>query len=159
MKPLLVGLDNPHGTSHLQALLPVPKGCTGDRLRKMIAEYRKPFTVSDYMKSFDRINLYPHFRAASGKGAFKFDRAMAQWLLVYVIDRGYDDVFLLGNRVQAAMSHHVGLTCEDLETTEYTRPDGSTMRFHCFPHPSGRNTKYNDREFRMEAARCLTYFI
>ena len=141
MRTLLVGLDNPHSGDPKRALAPLPSDATGGRIVDLIQTSLTDYTMKDYLRDFDRVNLYPIKMAASGKGATKTDRLMAQWCLMYAMRGGYENVVLFGNRVKAAFAD---ITPEWPNESDYCRV-GDTISFWYMPHPSGRNRWYNDK--------------
>jgi len=155
MKPLLIGLDNPHSRDSHTALLPVPKNGAGDRLLQLIREADRDFSISQYMQAFDRVNLYPTGPAKNGRGATWADHLAASWAMETIVRCHYDRVVLLGDRVQRAFGRMVALREEALSYTTFTAPDGSPIAFYRMPHPSGRNRFYNQPENRQLAAERL----
>lgn len=140
MRTLLVGLDNPHAEDPGMALYPLPRGATGDRVCGLIAEVVDGYTIADYLRDFGRANLYPVGRAFAGRGATQVDRLMARWVLAYARAAGFQNLVIFGDRLLRAF---------DLE-----RGSG-WPKVHHLPHPSGRNTYYNDQRHRREAGELL----
>ena len=160
-RTLLVGLDNTnkHARTWRQALLPFPRGSAGQRLSAMLEERHPHFTRAHYLSEFDRINLYPFGRCANGKGSTAMDRKMGEWLWAYADDKRYEDVVLLGPRIWSALQPKVGAAPFDFGHVSRVMKPGRTVRFHLVPHPSGRNTKYNDPAYRRAAADLLLSLI
>ncbi len=157
MRTLLVGLDNPHSINPRDALLPAPGigNGTGGRIVEMIREGAPralaDYSLEDYERDFDRVNLYPVQNAINGKGATKADRMMAQWCLMYAMRGGYENVVLFGNRVKAAFAD---VTPEWPNDSDYCRV-GDTISFWYVPHPSGRNRFYNEPANRKAIGKRL----
>jgi len=152
MRTLLVGLDNPHSNDPKNALAPLPSEATGGRIVELIQQSLPDYTIKDYLREFHRINLYPIKMAASGKGATKADRMMAQWCLMYAMRAGYENVVLFGNRVKAAFAD---IAPEWPNDCDYCRV-GDTISFWYVPHPSGRNRFYNDVRNRVKVGLLLS---
>jgi len=118
-RPLLVGISNPYagrpGFSHVEALYPLPIGCTGHRVFSMLSEAGN-FTRQQYLAAFARTNLdESDFRS-------KLERART--------------VVCLGATVWADLDLPssvplLGWAVED------------RRRYCRVPHPSGRNYWYN----------------
>jgi len=159
MRTLLVGLDNPHSTDPKNALAPLPANATGSRIVEMIQTSLTDYTMRDYLRDFDRLNLYPIKAAASGKGATKTDRLMAQWCLMVAVVAGYDNIVLFGNRVRAAFADIVELDADlalDYRTIDADwLVKGHRLTFFAVPHPSGRNRWYNDKRNQVAVGDTL----
>ncbi len=159
MRTLLVGLDNPHSGDPKHALSPLPAGATGGRIVEFIQENLTEYTVRDYLRDFDRVNLYPSKAAATGKGATKLDRLMAKWCLIYSVASGHQNIVLFGNRVRSAFSDIVELAdepvlnCQTIDADWLTK--GHRITFYTMPHPSGRNRWYNDKRNQLLVADRL----
>ncbi len=157
MRTLLVGLDNPHSVNPRDALLPAPGvgNGTGERVVELIRESAPralaDYSVADYERDFDRVNLYPVQNAVNGKGATKADKMMAQWCAMYAVQGGYQNVVLLGNRVRVAFADLAGLTDDD----QIVEIGGRDLHFYVVPHPSGRNRFYNKPANRKNVGGCL----
>lgn len=88
MKPLLVGALNPDGSDPDDALIPSPRGSSGDRLRQIFG-----LTDLEYLWTFDRANL------CTGKWEAK-QAQRAAWKLMKDSESDPRRVFvLLGSRV------------------------------------------------------------
>lgn len=59
MKPVLLGMCNPHSDDPAMALWPKPEGATGHRILQMMREAASSVTVAEYLAGFDRRNLLP----------------------------------------------------------------------------------------------------
>ncbi len=160
---LLVGLDNPHSRDPRFALYPAPAGCAGYRLHHFIATEASAnhrYSRAQYLKDFDRVNLYPSGRAKNGKGATEMDRAMGSWVVMYADQGEHRAVVLFGERVRLAVNHLVELVPEEGEDIAFAEHQGAsgTIIFCSMPHPSGRNHWYNDVEHKQLAGRILAGF-
>ena len=165
MRTLLVGLDNPLSDDSTKALLPIPERGSGGRIVELIEAGLKAdgmaesYSVRDYLRDFHRVNLYPIRQAATGKGATKLDRLMAQWCLMYAVVAGYQNIVLFGNRVRSAFADIVELGAEDTLDCQIIDADwferGHKIAFHTVPHPSGRNRFYNEPENCLLVGRRL----
>lgn len=56
MRPILIGIDNPHSKDPAMALHPRPAGCSGWRLWRMLCD-RLRVSEQQYLRAFDRRNL------------------------------------------------------------------------------------------------------
>lgn len=119
MKPLLIGEANPYGSDPEFALYPAPRGCSGDRLCRLVMQ----LDPDDYLERFDRMNLCPRewdLLEARGRAAL---------LLVDARARGAP-VVLLGAKVTracgSAFEPFTVLSGTDLVPTRAV-----------LPHPSG----------------------
>lgn len=126
MKPVLLGMNNPHGGDPKYALAPFPRGTAGHRLYEMFNEVRPTYRVH-YMEAFDRRNLLESriWNAASA-------RVQAQEMLTEFQGR---EVVLLGREVADAF----GLSRQLILPL-----DLHGVRWRQVPHPSGRNPWYNE---------------
>ena len=129
-RPLLIGMNNPISSPPEYALYPLPEGCTGNRLWKML-HARTQASMANYRDVFERRNL------VRGK-TFDGIQARARAYEVCVELRGSGrSIVLLGNDVREAFGHQKLL----IHPQEI---DGCTWRQ--IPHPSGRNRWYNAPE-------------
>jgi hypothetical protein len=68
MKPLLIGLHNPHSSKPSHALLPWPAGCAGHKLLELMQYVEPTFTTDDYLEAFERTNLWGGQELPEGPG-------------------------------------------------------------------------------------------
>ncbi len=129
-RPILIGMNNPVSSNPDHALFPVPEGCTGNRLWRML-ESRTRATRANYRDVFERRNL------VRGK-TWNMMQASARAHEITVELRGTGrTVVLLGQDVRQAFCHPKQLIHpQDI--------DGVIWRQ--LPHPSGRNHWYNNPE-------------
>lgn len=147
MKPVLLGLNNPHSTDPAEALGVEPKGASGYRLWSMLATEalvrEPPFTVSasDYEEGFDRYNLLDQevFR----HNDFTIERYQ------FIMDRLEGrTVVMCGTNVPRALDlPHTGFHLEPRNTSLFT--------YFIIPHPSGLCREYNDPEMRAKVGKLL----
>ena len=84
MRPLLVGEANPYGSAPEFALYPSPRGCSGDRLCRLVLG----LDPDDYLERFDRVNLCPrewHLPTANARAAELFVDARARGVPVVLL--------------------------------------------------------------------------
>lgn len=135
MKPVLIGENNPISLRSGYELYPLPVGCSGQRLWVMLNEAHqrahegKYLMPSWYIERFDRRNLVVGHTFDLQKAKTRVREFKAE-----LFGSGRR-VVLLGKRVQGAF----GLSLQPLEMI---RADG--CEWYAVPHPSGRNTWYND---------------
>ena len=113
MMPVIVGELNPFGGDEYYALFPEPRGCTGDRLCRLILG----MTQDDYLAAFARTNL------CSGKWSIKEARIKAKHLWA-----NPGRFILLGAKVCKAW---------EAPFVPFEVADGDTRL--TLPHPSGLN--------------------
>lgn len=144
MKPILLGMNNPHSADPAHALYPSPEGCSGHRLWKMIYE-ASAMTRAEYVRLFDRRNLCQgswNARAAPALGD-EFRKSLVPGTRVVV----------LGQKVWRAL----GLNMTTVRPR--TRVRDSKFSFYYLPHPSGLNQYYNDAMNRWWAGRFLADLV
>jgi len=133
LKPLLVGESNPYSSDDEDALLPWPRGATGDRLRRILA-----LSDKEYLATFDRANLLPTPRWSKTRAAVKVSQ-------LHHVKR-----VLLGARVASAH----GLPYVPFH--EFFREG---YRLLVLPHPSGRCRIWNDRSAAGKARAAVRKFL
>lgn len=129
MKPVIVGIDNPHSRDPRDALSPHFPNSSGHRLWQMLHE-RAGVTKSAYTRRFRRTNV-------------------RDWVGVFVLKKEFkpgQTVVLLGGHVRQCF----GLPKVLLHPVVR---DGITYRQ--VPHPSGRTRFYNDPTQRAMVAILL----
>lgn len=155
MKPILIGLNNPVSQRPGHELYPLPEGCTGHRIWRMLHD-RTSATMSQYLETFERRNLVRAVEYDRMKG-----RARAYEIVVELRGSGRT-VVLLGNAVREAFDWVMrgeGLldqSCASGIPPLLVHPQeagGCTWRQ--IPHPSGRNLFYNDEKNREVVALLL----
>lgn len=117
MKPVLVGIDNPHSSDDRHALYPGPPGCTGWRIWQMIRLMRPDVTASQYALAFSRCNISSSPTFVKG-----------------------ETVVLLGEDVRKRVEELYGEIPRQLIHPTVRRG----VTFRQVPHPSGMNRFYND---------------
>jgi len=154
-KPLLIGMNNPVSLRAGHELYPLPEGCTGNRLWKMLHQ-RTNASMREYVDTFERRNLVRAVAWDRTKA-----RARAYETIVELRGKGRT-VVLLGNAVREAFDWVLrgeGLldpTCAAGIPPLLVHPQeagGCTWRQ--IPHPSGRNLFYNDEKNREVVAMLL----
>jgi hypothetical protein len=139
-KPILIGMNNPLSPRPGYELFPAPRGCTGHRIFEMLAE-RVPGTLrQQYLDTFERRNL------VVGQ---MWDRALGRQNAAEMSRELFGSgrmIVLFGQDVRRSFGHPELLLHPQMI-------DGCTWRQ--LPHPSGRNTWYNDAENRRLAGMVL----
>jgi hypothetical protein len=154
MSTLFVGLDNPQSMDPRYALFPHPPGCAGHRLMEMMQEVEPTFTRGQYI-NIPKTNLFPTGMCPKKKRKDWLHYA-GVLLIAQKTGRG-DKIVLFGNDVRNAIlwAHDPDL-CWDTPM-RWVMMDGS--RYAWVPHPSGRNTYYNDTRKRRKVARFLRKLV
>jgi hypothetical protein len=115
----LVGEANPLSDDQRHALLPLPAGCAGDRLRRLAGMSR-----IEYLRTFQRVNLcgrrWDPREARRRAGELRSDPCT---------------LVLLGRRVARAF---------DVDGPFLTTVTAGLCTLHLLPHPSGLNRWWND---------------
>jgi hypothetical protein len=142
MRPVLLGIDNPHSKDPDDALSVYPVGASGYRLWLMIKEAAnragRDFSEGDYMNGFDRRNLFSSENYSQGK--------LVRVRVFSSLARR--EVVMLGTKVPTALGFkHTGF---DLKPR-----DGGMFRYYVVPHPSGLCREYNDPEMRVRVGNLL----
>lgn len=125
MKPILLGMNNPHSTDPSKALLPVPNGSAGHRLWKLSG-----YPEDQYLSKFERVNLV---------NAITWEPKAAKAAAVRIsMSLSSRDVIVLGFETWKMFGLPAISPCDSIGV------DSST--FYFVPHPSGRNLWYNKEE-------------
>lgn len=140
---LLVGMDNPQSSDPRYALFPHPPGCAGHRLMQMIQEVEPNVTRGAY-QNIVKTNLFAvgsYVKEIAPEAGLVLRRqiAVAGWHAV-----------LLGNNAADAVMPGLRITNPAMEW----KPLG-TGKVTWLPHPSGRNTFYNDVRNRKKVGEFL----
>jgi hypothetical protein len=138
VRPILLGMNNPHSTRLELALAPFPEGCSGYRLWKVLYDYYGVLK-KDYLTKFDRRNLVNEKQWSMEKA-----KKAASLFLEHAAGR---TIVLLGDDVRRALG------VEKLEPGVRLWCGGTS--FYQLPHPSGRCHWYNDESNRRLAADLL----
>ncbi len=147
MKPLLVGLNNPHSHIPRHALLPYPARATGARLLDMVRLVDPTKDEGWYLEAFDRTNLWKGQDLPTGRGSTNLLLGEGRRLFQQ-IRRDKRTAVLLGSKVWA---HVVNRTPPPWYSSAVI--DGATVYY--VPHPSGLNRVYNDDTARRRAGQLL----
>lgn len=138
VKPILVGMVNPHNLDPRWALAPFGKNTAGKRLFLILKSRVPAVRRIEYVKRFERVNLchgtYDETRAHMGAQMLR-----EKWSGRHIL--------LLGGAVRRAFGFPPCL----IDPVE----DGGNTWFQ-LPHPSGRCLWYNDPTNRARAADLLT---
>lgn len=123
MRPILLGMNNPHSTDPTKALLPTPNGSAGHRLWKLSG-----YPEEQYLFKYERVNLVNEIKwepVSAKAAAVKFSTGLSSRTVVVL---GFETWKMFGF---PAIS-----PCDSIGV------DSST--FYFVPHPSGRNLWYNE---------------
>lgn len=144
MRPVLLGMNNPHSDDPGDVLSPSFPGSAGCRLYQMVREVDSTVSEAEYLERLDRRNLI-----AEGCWSRNRARAASQAMLDSLVSRR---VVLLGTALPSALGmRYLGQWYE-------WRDDGH-MTWCVAPHPSGLNRVYNDVEYRHKTGRLLVDLI
>jgi hypothetical protein len=143
MTVLLVGEQPPERWAndetyrrHHSPMFPYPANSAGGRLRDI-----SDLWLGEYIHGLTRINLYPQWEPWSKEVARTYAHvAMQRFAPV-------SHVFLCGKRVVAAFQDFFPSGYKPWPVDEIGRAPNTI--FFCIPHPSGRNTAYNDPDVRL----------
>lgn len=144
---LLVGEDNPYGSTPEWALYCAPEGCAGQRLQARILGLRP-----DVYLSIWRTNLCAggwSMKAAKARADDLFSTYLGSWRTIVMLGRKVADAFAraTGKAVPPfGQSRHV------VHFSEYTN---AVRTLVSLPHPSGRNTIWNDPRRVIDARMLL----
>lgn len=143
MKPILCGMNNPISTRPGHELYPLPEGCTGHRLYKML-QARTGATMRQYVDSFERRNL------VRGKEWDQLAARARAFEVVCELRGSGRTVVLLGNAVRDAFDWTLrnGSQCESLPPVLVHPQVIGGVTWRQIPHPSGMNRWYNTEENR-----------
>jgi hypothetical protein len=160
MKTLLIGQAPGPNTDPDFPLFPLPRTSAGGRLQRFLG-----MTRSEYLKTFDRVNLLPYFPGRTQKRDDAFPipaaRMAAQILRPMLRSRR---VVLVGRKVADAFGLDPKLPW--MTPTLY-RCGPRSMTAGCkglaemmvIPHPSGRNHWYNNPDNQLLLAEGMGAFI
>lgn len=147
MKPVLLGLNNPHSTDPSKALGVDPPNASGHRLWSMLAISglcREPEIVvlrTQYEEAFDRYNLldelvFTHSEFTVKRHGFIMDRLAGRI------------VVMCGTNVPRALDlEYTGFHIKPMVHKEFV--------YYIIPHPSGLCREYNDPEMRKKVGDLL----
>lgn len=142
MRPILLGISNPHSPHPDDALSTRPINASGYRLYIMIKEAAnrqgRDFSEGDYMEGFDRRNLFTPENMVNGK--LIVSKALSSLARRMVV--------MLGQKVP----NHLGI--KDITFSNNAKNVGY-FRYHVIPHPSGLCRSYNDPEVREQVGNLL----
>jgi hypothetical protein len=136
VKALLVGETNPLSDLPEHALYPYPKGCSGERMQRLVTG----LTVQGYLRTFDRVDL------CVGRWSIVAARRRSQELL----ETPRPCVVLLGAKV----CHAFGVEFEPFTRPEL-RAGSRTQAAVVLPHPSGLNRLWQEAGAYDRAQRLL----
>lgn len=139
MIPLLIGENNPQSLAKGHELYPLPDGCAGNRLWRMLNEahqrkHKKQLLPSKYLAGFERRNLVV---------AKSFDPRTAKASAGVISEELWGSgrtVVLLGRNVQRAF----GIPPAE-PFSDYLN---GGVKWWRVPHPSGRNLWFNEQSNR-----------
>src|ERR1019366_2424267 len=123
MKPLFVGESNPYGADPEFALYPAPRGCSGDRLCRLVLR----MDPDAYLDSYERANLCAEPWSTPGAR----EAARRSFLARDYLKDG-SQVVMLGANVTNAFGFNFAPFVVYAE------------RFVCLPHPSGLSRAWHE---------------
>lgn len=139
MRPIIIGMNNPHSTDPRYVLFPTPPGCAGWRLWRMIADVRPGTYRQHYIDVFDRRNLlvgnWSRRRAIEAAATIELPRGATVVLLGAELRDTFD--------LPARPIHPIVDTSRGVV-------------FRQVPHPSGRCLWYNNEENRRLVGALLS---
>lgn len=148
MRPLLLGMSNPHGGPD-KALHPSIAGSAGANLFQMVRDYAtamdvRPYSEAEHLEAFDRANVVEQGAWSNQAGKRERDR---------VIKMMRNPTVILGSTIPACLQlrKFTGQWYEYFE--EY--PDGLRVNYCVIPHPSGLNRLYNNPSYRHRTGKFL----
>lgn len=139
VRPLIIGMNNPRSVAPEHALYPLPEGCSGNRLWRMLYDVAGT-SMRSYVDGFERRNLV----VGEWNKLEARRRATEMCANGLIHDR---HVLLLGEEVRMAF----GLEKQLIHPL--IRFGGAVFRQ--LPHPSGRTHWYNDPTHRLLAGLVL----
>jgi len=145
MRPVVLGMNNPHSDVPQDVLSPRFPGSAGCRLYQMVRDVDPTLSEADYLAYLDRRNLvtdgdWSRGRAAES-GAFMVESLVGL------------NVVMLGTLVPPALKLCYGGAWYEWTTTH------TGMRYCVVPHPSGLNRIYNDVTYRQRTGGLLVDLI
>lgn len=152
---LFVGEDNPLSSDPKFALYCYPQGCAGQRFQELILGMR----MSDYLACW-RTNLCMHRWSAANAQirALELLKGVHPWDVVVLLGRKVADIF---SRVDNNPFRWEPFTERPMPRRVIETPGNFTVDMIpviSLPHPSGRNTVWNDLARRFEARRLLAEY-
>ena len=132
MKPVLLGMNNPHSASPVHALYPTPIGATGHRIFEMLREAARRSNVKvtsiGYIEAFDRINLLNAVRGDPKEAKENVHNGLPLLKNRKVVVLGRKTAFAVG--IKRPFNTHFF--------------DHIDFKYCLIPHPSGLCREYND---------------
>lgn len=156
MKPILLGMNNPHSVDPANALSTEPVNASGYRLWQMISitgmMKEPPIVVNkeNYESGFDRYNLF---------NELSFDPTkMTPEHRSKVLARLNDRVVVMcGTSVPRVlgMRYYGGFDLRPHSSPDFLEPGITSFVYYVIPHPSGLCREYNDPEMRSRVGKLL----
>lgn len=150
MRPVLLGMNNPVSVTPSKALYPLPSGCTGNRLWRMLHD-RTGASMTQYRNAFERRNVLTgewdtrKARQALLGVPMATASCYEEWYGTIGEFRGRE-VVCLGTEIRDIL---------DLDHTWVLPQERHGATWRPIPHPSGRNHWYNDADNRETVAVLL----
>lgn len=145
MRPVVLGMNNPHSDDPQDVLSPRFPGSAGCRLYQMVRDVDPTLSEADYLTYLDRQNLVTDGDWSRGRalesGAFMVESLVGL------------DVVMLGTLVPPALKLRYHGAWYEWTTTH------TGMRYCVVPHPSGLNRVYNDASYRYKTGKLLADLI
>lgn len=144
MKPIIVGINNPHSDDPEKALGVEPVGSAGNRLWLMVKDAAnrqgKDFREIDYLDGFDRVNLMEKPDYTPEQMRLRQYSLMASFTGRRVVMCGTKVPMTMGLRHSG---FHLGVQ------------QGPNFVYYVIPHPSGLCREYNDQSMRHRVGDLL----
>lgn len=143
MRPVVLGMNNPHSDDPQDVLSPRFPGSAGCRLYQMVRDVDPTLSEADYLTYLDRRNLM-----AGDKWCPSVAKVMSSDLRASLSGRR---VVMLGTLVPPALGFR-----HDGQWYNWREAD---LTYCVVPHPSGLSRVYNDPEYRKRTGRLLAELI
>jgi hypothetical protein len=146
VRPVVLGMNNPHSVELDDVLSPRFPGSAGCRLYQMVREVDTTVSEADYHEQLDRRNLIT-------EGCWSKDRAKLASSAMLESLQGRR-VVMLGTALPSVLGlRHLG------KWYEWCVDHDRYMKWCVAPHPSGLNRIYNEVEYRNKTGRLLVDLI
>lgn len=150
LKPVLVGMNNPQSDGEHYALYPLPEGCTGNRIWRMLND-SAICSMTEYRDSFQRLNVLEGRRWSLPEA-----RRVAPEVWRRLDGR---TVCLLGRPVLEALGVQAIVEPLVWQAGGTLLGPGRPARWCYVPHPSGRNHWYSEPANGAAVGRLLAELL
>jgi hypothetical protein len=145
LRPVLLGMNNPHSSDPRDVLSPRFPGSAGCRLYQMVRDVDPTLSENDYLAYLDRRNLVTDGDWSRGRAA-EAGMTMVESLVGL-------NVVMLGTLVPPALGLRYNSAWYEWTTTH------TGLRYCVAPHPSGLNRIYNEVSYRQRTGKLLADLI